>query len=1013
MNLFNIGQLVRLKSNPQIKGAIIGLVNLNNQTKYDVFVNGSTQNYFESQLILASENKSKTRLNVSSLHNVITATQITKPSLFNLYSLNTSRIDFIPYQFRPVLKFIRSDRPRILIADSVGVGKTIEAGLILRELQARRNVKSILIICPRPLVAERKWESEMKRFDEKFVHLNGESLRYCINEMDLDGEWPANYSRVIMPYSLCDETLLRGTEKGERKKRKIGLLDLNPPPRFDLVIVDEAHHIRNPNTIRHEVVSFFCNNAEAVVFLTATPIQIGNQDLFVLLKLLRPDLIIDQESFKHLTEPNPYINHAVKIARIAEADWKTNTLLAIEQAANTNWGKAVLRNCIEYKEVIATLNQTVVSEHQRIELIKKTENLHTLSSIINRTRRRDIGNFTIRKPETVYVPFSPTQRALHDKVVAIQEEIFHSIHASNNVKFMLTTIRRQTASCIFGLQPFLRAILNKHLDELELLEDDIENEEVFNIDTSGIKTRIEKIIKEAEQLDETIDPKFEALLNIILQKQKMTNNRVMVFSTFRHTLQYLYKILLLQKVRVGLIHGDINDEERRALRNRFALEPSDKNSVDVLLFSEVGCEGLDYQFCDCMVNYDLPWNPMKIEQRIGRIDRNGQKSESVLIYNLITPDTVDADIYERCLLRIGVFTNSIGDCEEILGEITNEIQSINNNYLLNEKERKQKLQQVADNQIRLLQEQELLEQKQHELFGITVSNNDIQSQINNASSFWLNSQSLFRLVNAYFEKKGVKDHVGTLNQLDAKNIRISTEVRKKMLSDFLQLPPTKNNTYLNWENWLRNDNQFLKLTANCLIGADNEDTVFINPMHPLVLQAAKNIEIKPNQFIGLSTYSDVLKSGSYEFGIYQWHYTGLKNFTELIAVCDNQLLREHLFSLLTSAEDNSFLGNINNENIENAHFRQWSKAKNEHVADTQQIIKFKKVSLQSSHDARIALISDQLAQAKESKITKMRKAQLANAEQDYNYRLEQLEQSAMSADIVANNIIYGVLKIIN
>ena len=145
----------------------------------------------------------------------------------------------------------------MLIADSVGVGKTIEAGLILRELQARSNVESILIICPRPLVAEQKWQREMKRFDENFEHLDGAKLRYCINEMHLDGEWPEQYQKVILPYSLLNNTLLFGPEGKRKRKRGKGLLDLDPPPRFDLVIVDEAHHIRNQGTANHEAVRFF------------------------------------------------------------------------------------------------------------------------------------------------------------------------------------------------------------------------------------------------------------------------------------------------------------------------------------------------------------------------------------------------------------------------------------------------------------------------------------------------------------------------------------------------------------------------------------------------------------------------------------------------------------------------------------------------------------------------------------------------------------------------------------
>ena len=155
-----------------------------------------------------------------------------------------------------------------------------------------------------------------------------------------------------------------------------------------------------------------------------------------------------------------------------------------------------------------------------------------------------------------------------------------------------------------------------------------------------------------------------------------------------------------------MIHGGTPDEERVELRSRFEKPREDSDSLDVLLFSEIGCEGLDYQFCDCIVNYDLPWNPMRVEQRIGRIDRVGQTSESVAIVNLITPGTIDADIYERCLVRIGVFERALGGSEEILGEITREIRNIAENYSLSEEDRRAKFQQLADNKIRLIQEQE-------------------------------------------------------------------------------------------------------------------------------------------------------------------------------------------------------------------------------------------------------------------------------------------------------------------
>ena len=118
--------------------------------------------------------------------------------------MNTGRIDFIPYQFRPVLKMLKSDEPRILIADSVGVGKTIEAGLIIKELEAQRQIESIIVICPKPLVAEEKWTQEMERFDERFVSVNKQELLRILDETERDGQWPMRAKKLVIPYSILD-----------------------------------------------------------------------------------------------------------------------------------------------------------------------------------------------------------------------------------------------------------------------------------------------------------------------------------------------------------------------------------------------------------------------------------------------------------------------------------------------------------------------------------------------------------------------------------------------------------------------------------------------------------------------------------------------------------------------------------------------------------------------------------------------------------------------------------------
>ena len=155
-------------------GPVIGVQELQVENRYQVFMEGAPKWFYESQLDgVASQGESHALVSLDHFHAHLTALQLQHPSLSTLYSLNAARVDFIPYQFRPVLKFIRADRPRLLIADSVGVGKTIEAGLILRELQARREVRSVLVICPRPLVTERKWLMEMKRFEERFTQLDG------------------------------------------------------------------------------------------------------------------------------------------------------------------------------------------------------------------------------------------------------------------------------------------------------------------------------------------------------------------------------------------------------------------------------------------------------------------------------------------------------------------------------------------------------------------------------------------------------------------------------------------------------------------------------------------------------------------------------------------------------------------------------------------------------------------------------------------------------------------------
>jgi superfamily II DNA or RNA helicase len=898
--IFQVGEIVSLRAE-LTTGAVIEVLPGEPEYRYRLFINGTSSLYYASQLQPSPiKNVSAELLPLSEFQARLTALQIRQPSLSNLYSLHTARINFVPYQFRPVLRFIRSDRPRLLIADEVGVGKTIEAGLILRELQARRDIHSVLILCPKPLVTERKWQLEMKRFDEDFAHLDGPTLRHCLRQTDRDGLWPDRYAKCILPFSLFDERLIFGG----RKQREIGLLALDPPPRFDLVIVDEIHHARNTNTYLYQAVRFFVENADAAVFLSATPLQLHSNDLFVLLNLLRPDLILDRQSFQHMAEPNPFIHYAVNVARAAVPDWQVPAHQALRAAGETAWGKIMLHGNADYQWLCEQTAGDPLPPQERLTFIRHAENLSTFAHLINRTRRRDIGNFTMRKAETVEVQFTPQQRTLHDTLLAVQARILRHTHDSRTIMFLMTTLRRQAASCIYGLAPLIEQILKRGLAELELDEADVE-EVGWNGDVlPSLADEIQSVLAMARSLDSD-DPKLNALLHIVHEKQALPNNKILLFSSFRHTLRYLLQHLTAHGVRVGLIHGDVPDEERITLRERFSQPAGDPNAIDVLLSSEVGCEGLDYQFCDCLVNYDLPWNPMRVEQRIGRLDRYGQQSETVAIYNVVTPGTVDFDIYDRCLLRIGLFRQALGGSEEILGRITRELRSVVESLELTAAERQERLQQLTDNEIRLLQEQERLEEQQAELFGIVLPPQQIEQEIQDASSAWLTPQALQNLVQTYLTATcGGDDHI--LGERPLKTLRLSQEARHRLLEDLRKLPRQTSPLYREWEKWLKGGEYRLDITFDATCAAEHRHAIFIMPIHPLAQQAALIQQDRPPFHTAFAITSNEMTPGVYPFAIYQWEKRGVREDSLLQPVLAEAYLTDKFLACLERARAVTF-----------------------------------------------------------------------------------------------------------
>ncbi len=1008
--LLQIGETVALRSDPARIGVITGIIPSNRETRLNVFIDGRLETLYMSQVVRADLAPGTVRATLSAFNARLTALQLAEPSIANLYSLQAGRIDFIPYQFRPVLKFIRADRPRLLVADEVGVGKTIEAGLLLRELQARRPLRSVLIVCSKALVAEEKWHREMRRFDEEFVTLGSDELRYCLDQCDLEGEWPDRHSRAILPFSLVNDKLLQGYPS-RNGGRGPGLNTLDTPPRFDLLIVDEAHNARNTDTSLHQGLRILADNAEAVVLITATPVQLGTGDLFSLLNLLRPDLVIDRPTFERMAEPNEAINAAIAAIRGAASGWQDAAIKHLNEAASTDWGSVMLAPSPEYRNLVAATHNSV-SDDDRVRLIRPAEAMHSFASMISRTRRRDIGNFTSRKARTVEVPFTPEQQAVHDDLLALQSAIYLRTHGTSPLGFLMTTIRRQAASSLHGLVPFLEDILTRRLSDLELVEIGDEALDHGDGEIDSIRSEIASILERARGL-RSDDPKLAALLDIVTQKGGMANRRLLIFSSFRHTLFYLDRALRARGVRVGLIHGGVADDDRRSLRKAFALPAEHSNAVDILLSSEVGSEGLDFQFCDALINFDIPWNPMRIEQRIGRIDRYGQASQTVAIYNFVTPGTVDFDIFQRCLLRIGVFERAIGGSEAILGEIASRLQAVADDFRLTDEERQARLQQLADNEIRQIIEADALEEREAELFGVRIERTRMNDEIAEASSRWLEPAAIERLVGLHLERELGVGRNPISGQGPVKSLRLAADARRRLV------PPRARGTRLSladreWETWLKGDQHILALTFDREAANAERSLAFITPMHPLTQAAARSFAGDEEVMVTLRVNDPALPVGDHPFAIYHWQMRGLREDAMLVPVVEDPIVGAAFMDVFASASDASDVTpptSITIEGLESWHHELWTRRRAAHVAEAAEIARFRRDSLEASHRARVAILEEQLAAASEDRIRRMRSGQLARANADRQEALEGLRAAERRADILPRRVASGMLRV--
>ncbi|MDP2338282.1 MAG: helicase-related protein [Bacteroidota bacterium] len=725
-------------------------------------------------------------------------------------SLKASKTIFKAYQFKPLLKFLNSANRRLLIADEVGLGKTIEAGHIMMELAARKELRNVLVVCPKML--QEKWKTELK---EKFNF----SFKIYDRKKDLVNDLSSGTVKGIVNYES-----IRSSEKNKEETNPLLALIAEHIIKFDMILCDEAHRMRNSGTKTYKGAEILMPFSTSAVFLTATPIMISEENLFNLLCLLDNQQFNNKEIFQtYLSINKPFItaisrlNNNVNLLEIAE-NLKKSGLYIHYGEENTYEKNTTVDQLFSgiplYKKIIEDLTTKPDTIDNRVQLQFDISSMSMMNNIFSRTRKREVTtDWTqpVREPQTKKVELYEDEREQFETVISEYIEDHGYIDEYGDAKLSqghalgLIQRKRRIASSVYA---YLNEedYLNKGLDEYASYR----------------------------------DAKFDELIEII--KEIVTNNKkkLIVFALFKNTLKYLAIRLLKSGYTPVVIHGDI--AERDEVIRKFKTN----NSVNILLSSEVGSEGLDLQFCDALVNYDLPWNPMVVEQRIGRIDRFGQNSQIVNIYNLIVKNSIQEEIFDRLLNRIGIFRSCIGDLEAIFdkdtesGTLQQRIVKLEKELYcteLTEEERTQKIENISK---AILIEKQNLEQINEGLTDTLTNDTYFRNEIEKIQKNYryITEEELYNYIQSL-----IRNH---LTECTLKHIREGVYKfciplsNKTYLTNFLNRYQSFSNdveTELLFRQFINSirDNSEFELTFNQDTAYNNQGLIFVNAYHPLII----------------------------------------------------------------------------------------------------------------------------------------------------------------------------------
>lgn len=664
---FKAGTTVRIKTDPGRVGVALHKTrNLDNQIYQQVqFPDGAqflrscqleeVVGDSEDPLDLLSEGKFG---RARDLRGLLTHIRLSGRLANLIYSMETTNTDFYPYQFKPVLNFLDSPSGGLLIADEVGLGKTIEAGLIWTELRSRFDSRRLLIVCP--AVLREKWRMELHyRFgiDAEIVNATEASRR-------LTDVQNGRRHELHMIGSMQGLAPRRGWQDDEERKdgrSKLARLISEAQydePLFDLVIIDEAHYLRNPETMSAALGRLLRNVTQHILLLSATPIHLRNRDLYQLLNLVDEDTFNEPQVFDEILRANEPLLQARDM--VLSGSNRDGQLASLVDSAGQHPFLANSRQLADVRESVR--KEELTDPEVRAKLANRLERLNLLGHAVTRTRKREVTEWRVlREAVAEEVPMDPVERSFYDTVTNLVRE--YCARRDAHEGFLLVTPQRQVSS---SMAAALRDWQRRAELRKEELDDYIEEDEVVPDKPGPLVGELLRSARDLGDLDRLYecDSKYRrlvAMLGDYLAEHR--NEKIILFSTFRATLHYLHERLTKDGIDSMVLMGGMKEPKHDVIRDF-----QSKRSSCVLLASEVASEGVDLQFARVLINYDLPWNPMKVEQRIGRIDRLGQKSPKITIWNMMYADTIDARIYSRLFVRLGIFERALGGLEAVLGD---------------------------------------------------------------------------------------------------------------------------------------------------------------------------------------------------------------------------------------------------------------------------------------------------------------------------------------------------------